>query len=648
MFKISGKVICLISLVTLCYQAVHAQISYFPLPEVSKPAVNKKSHSTARQQEDTPLNLPFWDDFSFSDNTPSDSLWYTNGVFVNNGMGVNPPSIGVATFDGLSGSGAPYSTNTNSFGITDTLASKPIDLSGLTVSDNVYLSFYYQYAGYGEAPEENDDISLLFKDVNGIWNTIWPAGEELTRDSLSFHQVVLKVDDEDYFYDQFQFQFIANGRQSGIFDIWNIDYVYMNKGRSLNAEDTSYPDRSISSQPYSLMGDYQAVPINHFSNEYFSDISFSLYNLDNPEDIDVDNLPRRQPYVYELYLDVVSYKDSLSSITKFDNSSDITNSILYPQETVSITAPVSELQLNEGDIDTASDSVFMDLELVINASDNLTSGEDVVGDYVPEVFSPIDFRHNDTTHVRLALKDYYAYDDGQAEAGAGLNFSGDFLAYKFTMPESVSDSITHIDMYFPYLGTSPIGRNIFLCVWDDNNGKPGTLRVKTSQSISNTGRNKFTRYSLGTKINISGTFYVGYLQNSNGKLGVGLDRNTDTGDKIYYNLDGTWLQNSLVSGSLMIRPVFGEFKGTTTGIEKPDIKNIKVYPNPSNGEYILEGNYQDINLTDIRGVRKDFLIEDISNEKHLLNINQLPAGIYILQIHSQNNTRSIKIFKQAQ
>ncbi|UII24619.1 T9SS type A sorting domain-containing protein [Fulvivirga maritima] len=648
MFKISGKVICLLFLVTACYQTVRAQISYFPIPDSQNTSVGKKTNSTARQQDETPLSLPFWDDFSFSDNSPSDSLWSTNGVFINNGMGVNPPSIGVATFDGLNSSGAPYVNSPTSTGITDSLTSKPIELSELTVADNVYLSFYYQYAGYGEAPEENDGLSLAFKDADGIWNTVWPLGEELTRDSLSFHQVVLQVDLEEYFHDQFQFQFAAYGRQSGIFDIWNIDYVYMNEGRSLNAEDTSYPDRSISMQPYSLMGDYQAVPIDHFSYDYFSDINFSLYNLDNPEDIDVDNLPRRQPYIYELYLDVVSYTDSASTTTQFDNSSDITNSILYPQETVSITAPVSELQLNDGDIDTSMDSVFLDLKLVINASDNLTSGQDVVGDYVPEVFAPIDFRNNDTTQVRLALKDYYAYDDGQAEAGAGLNFSGDFLAYQFTMPESLSDNITAIDIYFPYLGTSPTGRSIFLCVWDDNNGQPGTLRARTSQSISNTGRNQFIRYSLGTEVDVSGTFYVGYLQNSNGQLGVGLDRNTDTGDKIFYNLDGTWQQNSLVSGSLMIRPVFGEFEGTTVGVENPNIQNLKVYPNPSNGEYILEGSYQEIHLTDLRGVSQQYELQEISNERHILNIKHLPTGIYILQLHSQNKTQSIKIFKQAQ
>src|SRR5882672_11617267 len=75
----------------------------------------KNSHSKERSNKNNriaqlgSMRLPFWDDFSFNNphhidslaNFPYDSLWqYGRSIWVNTGMGINPPTIKVATFDG--------------------------------------------------------------------------------------------------------------------------------------------------------------------------------------------------------------------------------------------------------------------------------------------------------------------------------------------------------------------------------------------------------------------------------------------------------------------------------------------------------------------------------------------------------------------
>jgi len=78
------------------------------------------------------LTLPFMDDFSYASlesselHYPITSLWLDNDVFINSTLGVNPPSIGVATFDGLDAKGEPYISynGVNEDGPSDTLTSQ--------------------------------------------------------------------------------------------------------------------------------------------------------------------------------------------------------------------------------------------------------------------------------------------------------------------------------------------------------------------------------------------------------------------------------------------------------------------------------------------------------------------------------------------
>ena len=133
------------------------QLKIYPLPQVAPaPTVKQKSTATARPKEFAPLSLPFWDDFSsaivnqpghIQSNYPIDSLWESyKSIWISNGIGLNPPSLNVATFNGLNSNHLPYSDQLLANGSRDTLTSRAIDLSGLIAAErnSVFLSFFYQ------------------------------------------------------------------------------------------------------------------------------------------------------------------------------------------------------------------------------------------------------------------------------------------------------------------------------------------------------------------------------------------------------------------------------------------------------------------------------------------------------------------------
>ena len=71
-------------------------------------------------------------------------------VWINNGLGLNPPSLNVATLNGLdSADNSPYSNQSIATGLRDTLVSQPIKLNEVISAErnSVYLSFFISGLG---------------------------------------------------------------------------------------------------------------------------------------------------------------------------------------------------------------------------------------------------------------------------------------------------------------------------------------------------------------------------------------------------------------------------------------------------------------------------------------------------------------------
>lgn len=608
-----------------------AQLKVFPIERAGS-ASEDKVPVNARTAEDEPLSLPFWDDFSFTDHQPADTLWQNSqNVYINNGLASNPPSIGVASFDGLDASGKALGLGESETGKTDSLTSRPIDLSGLSAAANVYISFFYQYAGTGEGPDQGDSLRLEFKNSDGAWISVWPRATGINRTG-TFTQAIEKVNDPAFFHDSFQFRFQTFGLQSGPYDIWNVDYVYLNKGRS--ETDTSFPDRTINVPLTSFLKDYTAIPYYHFNINDTIHPTFGIANLKTTS--------APQPIEYQILTNTFFMKSGEALAPIVDTYEDPRKDPIRPglDNTEIIKLPEVFSDISDQDADTA----IVDIKISINSGDN-------TGDYDPAIYAPIDFRRNDTTSASFMLSNYYAYDDGTAEYAAALNASGTSIAYKYNMAKDTTDHIVAMDIYFPYIGTDPAGRSIDLTIWrsiaESSTGTNALAHRETVTIVRNPELNSFVRYTLKTSIAVTDSFYIGYTQNSAGYLGVGLDKNTNSGSKIYSNLNGTWQQNEIISGSLMIRPVFGPAADTlTTGTDPVKVTpSIKVYPNPSTGIFQLEGKFQRLKMFDLRGVEKSFSLTTDGDDA-ILDIQDQPAGIYIIQFVHDNSLHTLKVLKE--
>jgi hypothetical protein len=136
-------------------------------------------------------------------------------------------------------------------------------------------------------------------------------------------------------------------------------------------------------------------------------------------------------------------------------------------------------------------------------------------------------------------------------------------------------------------------------------------------------------------------FFLGWKEPLAGEVVVGLDISSDTGEKIFVNTNGTWYQNNDVSGSLMLRPVFGSgIIDASVGIE--DEKTHCVYPNPHRGVFYIEGSPRDVQIFSLTGQKIPF---ESAMEEHRTEVKMgtnVP-GLYLLRYREGDTIRSQKV-----
>jgi hypothetical protein len=148
----------------------------------------------------------------------------------------------------------------------------------LLLRNSVFLSFFYQWGGFGEVPDANDFLRLEFKTNTGTWETIATLFSEDIQQSQIFYDTLIRINDNKFYHDDFQFRFRSSGRRSGRYDTWHVDYVYLNRLR--NANDNSTPDRTLSTLLGPIFGNYYRVPITHFFDALeITSTSFLVRNL---------------------------------------------------------------------------------------------------------------------------------------------------------------------------------------------------------------------------------------------------------------------------------------------------------------------------------------------------------------------------------
>lgn len=616
-------VLLIYSLVLVCSSYSYGQLKIYPLKhrhQPGKPTTKSNLKTTSESME-----LPFWDDFSQTNGTPSGSLWiYGQDVFINDGLAINPPSIKVASLDGAQGNGVPQSLNE----AVDSLISNPLNLSSLTASDNVYLSFFYQYGGNGYAPQESDSLTVQFKNLNGGWESVW-RGTQLDQIN-AFVQKFIHVDDSRFFHDSFQFRFQSYGNDQGPYSVWNIDYVYLNKDRSEG--DNTYPDRTIVTPMTSVFGIYTAIPAR------LADISQITTSEIAATSLDRGNTPGEgdeQTFAVGLDLEIEKWNDSVRN--NYSKNQIINNTdVLVRNSLTTIDVPAL---LENNDLNNA-DSIFLNYQLILDANDE--EDEEAPG------YTPISFNLNDTTYRTFTLKDYYAYDDGTAEVAAGLNASNTKLALKYYSPPDTTLDLNALDIYFPYINADPGGLPINIAVWEvAPDGSPGNQLYRESVTIITPDTlNKFIRYEFNSSVAVADSFFIGYEQNINSEIGVGLDVNTNTQDRVYFYSSSTWIRETTKTGSLMMRPVFGEEKeNPITGTDNNLYQHIRPFPNPFTNVIYLDARAIAIRLYNNLGQQIPLTVR-VNNGRKKITSLYLPGGLYIVKYNIGDNSFTQKIIKE--
>lgn len=525
-------------------------------------------------------------------------LWIDEHVYLNETMCIDPPTIGVATFDGLDAFGYPYDFSTNSYGVADYLTSIPLELTG--ANDSVYLSFWYQPEGHGNSPQEADSLVLEFKDASGNWNWVWSTAGMPYQ---PFEQVMINISGSQYLYRGFQFRFKNYASLSGALDHWNIDYVYLDDFRDYTETDPR-PDAGWVIPPHSMITPYSSMPWSHYQDDPAAYMVDSLYISYRNQANTTHLMDKARIYSSFTPSNVILLEDPHSET-------------LDPYEEYFATLEVGSSPQNyEFDPTVADTCASFDISISIAASTDF-------------------YRWNDTIKYTQEFFNYYAYDDGTAEGAYGLQGDGSQLAHKFI--SHIPDTLRAISMHFSPALVDVSNEKFRLRVWDDDGGGglPGTeLHTGfTNHQPWYNEVNGFYEYELSTPVAVSGSFYVGWMQVTEVPLNIGMDKNNDYSSKIYYNTSGTWV-NTGFTGALMMRPVFVNDKDYLLSDEElPAPMQLQLNPNPTRDLIYIQGIEE---ITDVQVEVYDLsgrqVISDSNFTGNVIDLSAQNNGIYMVRV----------------
>ncbi|MDR9399401.1 MAG: T9SS type A sorting domain-containing protein [Salibacter sp.] len=528
-------------------------------------------------------------------------LWTSNDVYINESYGEAPPTIGVATFDGLDSLGMPHSPNQGPGveGLADVFTSAPIQLgnrpSGGTYnnSDSIILSFYYQPQGFGDMPEEDDSLTLEFLNLTtGQWDYVWSAQGEPNK---PFEQVFIKISNTDYYQDGFRFRFKNRATTSGNFDHWHIDYVRLDANRT--SDENTIDDVAFSEQAPSILKDYSHVPWSHFKSDppsYMADTSGTESH--NMSDIQ---------------------KNVTFSVQIEENGTNIFTTPVFP-------IPNFQPETFQQRDVPLQNFVFPDT----NTNKRHTFKVANVLNTTPDLN-----RNNDTAFYWQDFGTYYSYDDGSAEYAYKVVGASSKMSVEYDLGP-VTDSLRAINIYFPRT-LEDYSDNLFrLQIYKDLDQSPVYQSAYFNPEYSS--RNIVTRYELSEPLEVTGTIYVGIEQQNRDVL-VGFDQNFEKRDRCFYNAGSGWYNISF-DGSLMIHPEFDSLYNPYP-VGTPEVskeKTIKLYPNPVSHELSIEGldKQHSASILDLTG-------REVWNGRvfNRIDVSQIPRGTYIL--HIQNEQKPI-------
>lgn len=496
-----------------------------------------------------PLALPFVDDFAWPSLREEEGpvglkRWETSPVRRTTTLAYHPPTLGCATLDGLDAMGNPYALNpTNAEGYADTLTSRRLLLGSNVVGDSVALTFWYQSGGIANGADAGED-SLIVEFRASVsdgdpWRWVWST--EGIDDDVTFHSAVIPIAAPEYLHNDFQFRFRSYGSLEGNVDTWHLDFVRV-------AEDGTQPaplfeEIAFVAPPSSMLRHpWTSMPWPHFVDSADAYTATSVATLhrsfgqasNSQEDIGM-TIQR-----VDVEGNVNSYSPAVGSIPN--------NSVQGLFETDYI----QDLQIFTTLFNPSLSDSF--------ATFHVTLWEDEIG--AANLTSQQGVPDNDSlVHVQT-FYDYYAYDDGTAEKAYALDGPGGEVVVGFDVQKA--DTLDGVWLHFTPFFDDAAGATFTLKVRGEDENAPGVpgSEIVTQYTIHEpdywtNSHDGFTYVPLEAPVSIeAGRIYVGFVQQGETRINVGLDKSTNTNSEyVWYRFpQQTWLPSS-IEGSLMIRPV---------------------------------------------------------------------------------------------
>lgn len=602
------------------------------------PAIKKQLSEKRLGFKSTGFTAPFpegnlfFDDFSTYGSSvyPNLELWEDIYAFINQTYPDSCISYGVATLDAMDEFGNIYAVNDN-LTPSDTLTSMEMQLD--TVTGNVYLSFFVQGGGKGDAPDTKDSLIVEFyKPDSAIWRKVWYT---LGYYSHTFEQIIIQIDPA-FKTAGFRFRFRnytslvkrdAPGEQEGALgnsDLWHIDYVQVKPANDANAM-KALDDVAMVGPVYSSHQDYNSIPYTHF--EVAMSYRRSYY-----------------PFIFRTYF---PFRSEGVKVTRNIQTNDLYNH----KDSINFSEGLN-LEVPFKLFDTMYYESFNPYYSYIKGQ---KYGHFEIVEYV-KVDDINQYKWNDTLTREEIFKDYYALDDGTAEYGYGMPGNGGDkmrLANMFNLyTYNSQDTLTAVEIYFPR-SRNNAHKNVEFAVgvWkaqrlENGSVVPGELLYPVGDDAdwstyfpdTTLDINEFMRINLKEDLIVSDTIFVGVIQFGTDFINIGYDINSDSRSRIRYNDGNGWLTplNSIPTGSLMIRPVFGhKIYNSVTETLTGWAGKLKLYPNPAQDYIALEpenftGDYENYSVSVFNILGKSVISHNQLPVE--LDIANLQSGMYIVHV----------------
>lgn len=591
----------------------------------------------------TAVALPFFDDFAYDDFRPDRQLWQDEDVLVNRNFPQSPPSIGVATFDGVDFGGQAYPTGGGGriTVIRDYLTSAPINAA--EANNDLALNFFLQPRGFGNRPETQDSFIVQFLTQAGTWRNVFARAGVLAtvpgNEPLPFGAHTIPVPAE-FRYNGFQFRFASRSSEQGAVDMWHLDYVKL----SFLDPTPATNDLAIVERPgFLLKGPFSSMPVRHLraggEGLLEDDLRAVLRNLGTLLGLTVS-----QSSELSVSTDVPFSPNIIQSdfTAAFQDIGGTSNEV---QAGDLVTGSVAITALGEN-YEQLRAYLFDQIDEQETTNLNLEYNLDIPSQ--ANFFSGGALTINDFASQTTRFNNYMAYDDGTAEltieGQQGTTILQRYRAY-------VADELKGIQIRIPR-GIGSLGDQQLRLVVYTGETQPEELRyeidydVRYAENFFTDSLEGYTTYIFPDMIPLpEGNFFVGWQQQRAGRdIGVGYDRNTpppvNEGYQ-WFNTGGGWTElGGTLTGAIMVRPLLSGFDGFTTSTEDEAAVAatdalVEVYPNPTNGTLHLRprqmNNATASNLT----YRLYALTGALLGENRVgatLELGHLPAGIYLLEV----------------